>query len=146
MKSKLWHEITNFFPGNVRFRHCIEVKVLWRGGECLIRSDFDYALNNSWAFLLVDHVEGGSGVSCKDIQGRTYESGLHYIPGPAPCTLCICDDGNPKWCKAVICTSPQVNCDNCPNRDNWRRAFNCQTWREIALMRCCVDRKVNCIS
>ncbi|XP_043474127.1 uncharacterized protein LOC122506162 [Leptopilina heterotoma] len=50
-------------------------------------------------------VEGGA--SCKDLQGRSYETGFHYTPGSEPCTLCVCDNGNPKWCKAVICTFPQ---------------------------------------
>lgn len=49
-------------------------------------------------------VDGG-GV-CKDSQGRTYETGHLFIP--EPCTVCICDNGNPKWCKEVICTLPQV--------------------------------------
>ncbi|XP_057325308.1 uncharacterized protein LOC130667615 isoform X1 [Microplitis mediator] len=53
---------------------------------------------------LYDEVEGGGGV-CKDLQGQTYDSGFYYIP--EPCTLCVCDNGNPKWCKAVICRLSQ---------------------------------------
>ncbi|XP_023290655.1 uncharacterized protein LOC105696319 isoform X2 [Orussus abietinus] len=53
-------------------------------------------------------------VSCKDIKGRSYETGFYYIPGPEPCTLCVCENGNPKLCKAVICTLPQ---DSLPKQD-----------------------------
>ncbi|XP_011311227.1 uncharacterized protein [Fopius arisanus] len=58
-------------------------------------------------FTLTLHLNGqvnGGGV-CKDSQGRTYETGHLFIP--EPCTVCICDNGNPKWCKEVICTLPQ---------------------------------------
>ncbi|XP_063981874.1 uncharacterized protein LOC135164973 isoform X2 [Diachasmimorpha longicaudata] len=62
----------------------------------------------SYAVLtLTLHLNGqvdGGGV-CKDSQGRTYETGHLFIP--EPCTVCICDNGNPKWCKEVICTLPQ---------------------------------------
>ncbi|KZC03844.1 Integral membrane protein DGCR2/IDD, partial [Dufourea novaeangliae] len=52
-----------------------------------------------------------SGVSCKDHQGRSYESGVTYVPGSDPCTLCVCDNGNPKLCKAYVCTKfPEENC------------------------------------
>ncbi|XP_015606665.1 endochitinase A isoform X2 [Cephus cinctus] len=62
------------------------------------------------------HLNGqaNGGITCKDLQGRSFESGFHYIPGPEPCTLCVCDNGNPKWCKAVICTLPQ---DALPKHD-----------------------------
>ncbi|XP_044575033.1 GATA zinc finger domain-containing protein 7-like isoform X3 [Cotesia glomerata] len=70
----------------------------FKGGNLL-----GYAL-----FILIlhlhDEVEGGGGV-CKDLQGQTYDSGFYYIP--EPCTLCVCDNGNPKWCKAVICRLSQ---------------------------------------
>ncbi|XP_075210769.1 uncharacterized protein LOC142318114 isoform X2 [Lycorma delicatula] len=46
---------------------------------------------------------------CFDYKGRTIAPGLHYIPGPNTCTLCVCDNGSPRWCKAVLCTPPQ-NC------------------------------------
>ncbi|XP_034943100.1 uncharacterized protein [Chelonus insularis] len=48
---------------------------------------------------------GGNGGVCKDLQGHTYTTGVYYIP--EPCTLCVCDNGNPKWCKAVICRLSQ---------------------------------------
>ncbi|XP_046751937.1 uncharacterized protein LOC124414871 isoform X1 [Diprion similis] len=64
----------------------------------------------SYAVLTLNlHFTGqarGSG-SCKDLQGRFFESGFHYSPGPDACTLCVCDNGNPKWCKAVLCSQPQ---------------------------------------
>lgn len=44
-----------------------------------------------------------AGATCKDVNGLQFETGHHYIPGPEPCTLCICDNGNPIHCKAVFC-------------------------------------------
>lgn len=43
---------------------------------------------------------------CKDVNGRIVEHGLHYVPGPDTCRLCICDNGYAKGCKAVLCTPP----------------------------------------
>lgn len=54
-------------------------------------------------------VNAEGGVACKDQQGRSFESGFHYIPGPEPCTFCVCDNGNPKWCKAFICKFLEVH-------------------------------------
>ncbi|XP_044019992.1 putative uncharacterized protein DDB_G0292292 isoform X2 [Aphidius gifuensis] len=57
--------------------------------------------------MLTLHLNGrveGGGV-CKDSQGHTYNTGFLYIP--EPCTVCVCDNGSPKWCKAVICTLSQ---------------------------------------
>lgn len=51
-------------------------------------------------------VEASSG-ECTDLHGRTITPGLHYVPGPDSCTLCVCDGGSPKWCKAVLCSPPQ---------------------------------------
>ncbi|XP_029169904.1 uncharacterized protein LOC114939681 isoform X2 [Nylanderia fulva] len=51
-----------------------------------------------------------SGIGCKDQNGRTYNNGIYYTPGPEPCTFCICDNGNPKWCKAFICKFLEENC------------------------------------
>ena len=54
---------------------------------------------------------GGSGLKgkhCIDLNGRGISQGVHFVPGPDECTLCICDDGGPKWCKAVLCSPPQV--------------------------------------
>lgn len=48
---------------------------------------------------------------CKDLRGRVIAHGLHYVPGPDTCTLCICDNGLPKVCKAVLCSPPQVSYD-----------------------------------
>ncbi|KAK2588825.1 hypothetical protein KPH14_001697 [Odynerus spinipes] len=61
-------------------------------------------------FTLHLNVRAESGVACKDLQGRTYESGFLYFPGPEPCTFCVCDNGNPKWCKAVICKFLEEDC------------------------------------
>lgn len=45
---------------------------------------------------------------CTDLRGRLISHGLHYVPGPDTCTLCVCDNGLPKVCKAVLCSPPQV--------------------------------------
>lgn len=50
----------------------------------------------------------GADKECRDLHGRSIDPGLHYVPGPDTCTLCICDNGLPKWCKAVLCSPPQV--------------------------------------
>ncbi|XP_046966876.1 uncharacterized protein LOC124534878 [Vanessa cardui] len=44
---------------------------------------------------------------CTDLRGRLITNGMHYVPGPDTCTLCICDNGVPKVCKAVLCSPPQ---------------------------------------
>ncbi|XP_014244691.1 uncharacterized protein LOC106663947 [Cimex lectularius] len=46
-------------------------------------------------------------MDCRDLHGRTISPGLHFVPGPDACTLCVCDNGAPKWCKAVLCSPPQ---------------------------------------
>ncbi|XP_034192137.2 uncharacterized protein LOC117609636 isoform X2 [Osmia lignaria lignaria] len=56
-------------------------------------------------FLRYAVIRAESGVSCKDQQGRSYESGFLFVPGPEPCTLCVCENGNPKLCKALLCNS-----------------------------------------
>ncbi|XP_017054659.1 uncharacterized protein LOC108097100 [Drosophila ficusphila] len=43
------------------------------------------------------------GGSCRDYNGKMYETGMHYMPGPDSCRLCICDSGLPKACKMVLC-------------------------------------------
>ncbi|KAL0122122.1 hypothetical protein PUN28_007117 [Cardiocondyla obscurior] len=69
---------------------------------------FGYAVLTFTLTRLKVHAEGG--VACKDQHGHSYESGYHYIPGPEPCTFCICDNGNPKLCKAFICKFLEENC------------------------------------
>lgn len=51
---------------------------------------------------------GYSTAECQDNNGRTVSEGSHYIPGPDTCTLCVCDNSVAKWCKAVLCSPPQV--------------------------------------
>ncbi|KAK4871517.1 hypothetical protein RN001_015641 [Aquatica leii] len=59
-----------------------------------------------WCFLTtINYVSG----HCVDIHSQIISQGLHYVPGPNSCTLCICDKGGPKWCKSVLCSQPQ-NC------------------------------------
>ncbi|XP_043261174.1 uncharacterized protein LOC122402451 isoform X2 [Colletes gigas] len=63
------------------------------------------------AFILFFNViRAESGVTCKDQRGRFFESGLYYIPGPEPCSLCVCDNGNPKLCKAFVCKFAEEDC------------------------------------
>jgi len=50
----------------------------------------------------------GQGKHCIDLHGRKIPSSVHYVPGPDECTLCVCEDGGPKWCKAVLCSPPMV--------------------------------------
>ncbi|XP_029670915.1 putative GPI-anchored protein pfl2 [Formica exsecta] len=69
---------------------------------------FGYAVLTFTLTRLKVHAE--SGVACKDQSGRTFESGIYYTPGPEPCTFCVCDNGNPKWCKAFICKFLEENC------------------------------------
>ncbi|PSN45587.1 hypothetical protein C0J52_15085 [Blattella germanica] len=67
-----------------------------------------YSLSFTVSLILLYFVAvvGLSG-ECTDLHGRTIAPGLHYVPGPDTCTLCVCDNGNPKWCKAVLCSPPQ---------------------------------------
>lgn len=58
------------------------------------------------AFMLTKY---GASAHCIDIHSQVVSDGLHYVPGPNTCTLCICDKGSPKWCKSVLCSTPQ-NC------------------------------------
>lgn len=44
---------------------------------------------------------------CSDLRGRVISHGIHYVPGPNSCNLCICDNGLPKDCKVVLCSPPQ---------------------------------------
>lgn len=46
---------------------------------------------------------------CVDLRGRSVSNGMHYVPGPDTCTLCVCEMGQPKVCKAVLCSPPQVS-------------------------------------
>ncbi|CAG7731182.1 unnamed protein product [Allacma fusca] len=49
-----------------------------------------------------------NGKECIDLHGRSIPQGVHYVPGPDECTLCVCDkEGLPIWCKAVLCSPPQ---------------------------------------
>ncbi|CAH1396595.1 unnamed protein product [Nezara viridula] len=54
-------------------------------------------------------MEVQSKLSCVDLNNHRIEPGVHFVPGPDACTLCVCDSGSPKWCKAVLCSPPQ-NC------------------------------------
>ncbi|KAF6207751.1 hypothetical protein GE061_016199 [Apolygus lucorum] len=51
--------------------------------------------------------QGDGSHDCRDLHGRIIAPGLHFVPGPDACTLCVCDNGAPKWCKAVLCSPPQ---------------------------------------
>ncbi|XP_059490036.1 integral membrane protein DGCR2/IDD-like isoform X2 [Neocloeon triangulifer] len=51
----------------------------------------------------------GRNEPCVDMHGRLVAPDIHYVPGPDTCTLCVCDNGAPKLCKAVLC-SPPMDC------------------------------------
>ncbi|XP_063223377.1 integral membrane protein DGCR2/IDD-like [Bacillus rossius redtenbacheri] len=61
----------------------------------------------SYSLISFSGVACLSSGECVDLNGRTISHGLHYVPGPDTCTLCVCDNGYPKWCKAVLCSPPQ---------------------------------------
>ncbi|CAL8138746.1 unnamed protein product [Orchesella dallaii] len=42
---------------------------------------------------------------CIDINQKLIPHGVHYAPESDQC--CTCDDGEPKWCKAVLCEPPE---------------------------------------
>ena len=48
------------------------------------------------------------GQSCQDINGRIVAGENHYVPGPDSCTVCLCDEGKPKWYQAILCAAPKV--------------------------------------
>lgn len=67
----------------------------------------------SWLLCIVQGASGafGSIVSlpgeCRDVNGKKVEQDAHYVPpGSDVCRLCLCDNGLPKACKAVLCTPP----------------------------------------
>uniref|UniRef100_A0A182PWQ8 VWFC domain-containing protein n=1 Tax=Anopheles epiroticus TaxID=199890 RepID=A0A182PWQ8_9DIPT len=44
---------------------------------------------------------------CRDVNGKKVEQDAHYVPpGSDTCRLCLCDNGHPKACKAVLCSPP----------------------------------------
>ncbi|CAL8138734.1 unnamed protein product [Orchesella dallaii] len=47
------------------------------------------------------------GQHCIDLHQRLVPHGVHFSPGPDECTLCACDNGEAKWCKAILCTPPE---------------------------------------
>ncbi|VVD02407.1 unnamed protein product [Leptidea sinapis] len=58
------------------------------------------------------HYISVSAQDCTDLHGRSVSNGVHYIPGPDTCTLCVCDNGLPKVCKAD-CRSFRVGTTCC---------------------------------
>ncbi|VVC25490.1 Hypothetical protein CINCED_3A001137 [Cinara cedri] len=57
--------------------------------------------------ILCSYSPGYVEAVCQDNNGRSVKEGMHYIPGPDTCTLCVCDNSVAKWCKAVLCSPPQ---------------------------------------
>ena len=47
---------------------------------------------------------------CEDWQGNPVGDGVKYIPNEHdPCTACVCDDGFPVMCTAVLCSPPECH-------------------------------------
>lgn len=44
---------------------------------------------------------------CVNMYGVSFEQDRLYVPGPDLCQLCVCDNGQPKGCKSVLCAPPQ---------------------------------------
>lgn len=65
---------------------------------------------------------------CRDNSGKLYEDGMHYMPGPGNCLLCICDNGQPKGCKIVLC---EVQC----------KSFEVKTWKKNCCEVVCFEDK-----
>lgn len=65
-----------------------------------------------------DHSNGsglGEGVGatsrreCISLDGQIIPHGDNYVPGPDYCSVCKCEEGKPRFCRAVLCQPPQ-NC------------------------------------
>ncbi|CAL8138740.1 unnamed protein product [Orchesella dallaii] len=46
---------------------------------------------------------------CIDLHQKEKPNGTHFFQGPDNCTLCACDEWEPKFCKAELC-SPPLGC------------------------------------
>ncbi|CAL8138744.1 unnamed protein product [Orchesella dallaii] len=46
---------------------------------------------------------------CIDFDQKVIPNGTDFIQGPDNCTFCTCDEWEPKWCKAELC-SPPLGC------------------------------------
>lgn len=66
------------------------------------------SVNLNCAFAGLSALQTSQMSECHDFHGQTIEQGHHYVPGPDICKLCICDNGQPKGCKAVLCSPPQA--------------------------------------
>ena len=44
---------------------------------------------------------------CVGVDGQKVSSGDTYVPGPDFCTVCKCEEGESKFCRAVLCQPPQ---------------------------------------
>ncbi|KAL7035461.1 hypothetical protein ACKWTF_008384 [Chironomus riparius] len=44
---------------------------------------------------------------CRDYTGRSVQHGMHFVPpGADICKLCVCDNGQAKSWRSVLCTPP----------------------------------------
>lgn len=85
-------------------------RTLWKFETCNFGV---YLIQCISMLVIVRIVEGAYGNvialpgECRDVNGKKVEQDAHYVPpGSDACRLCLCDNGHPKACKAVLCTPP----------------------------------------
>ncbi|XP_042214959.1 uncharacterized protein LOC121861375 isoform X2 [Homarus americanus] len=63
-----------------------------------------------YILLLYAVVQGAGAKSsweCLALDGELVPNGESFVPGPDYCTVCKCDEGKPRVCRAVLCQPPQ---------------------------------------
>lgn len=56
--------------------------------------------------------------NCTDFLGNVITHGLYYVPGPDECSLCVCYNTEPRWCRPIQCDAP-------PKCLNFKRGVRC---------------------
>ena len=54
----------------------------------------------------------GSGAGqqgCIDVTGKPVAPGENYVPGPDYCSVCLCENGSGRLCRAVLCQPKPVS-------------------------------------